>query len=114
MVGTEDTPYLLTDDFKNNTCTMHNEGNSTYQGTSSFSAVPGVNNDTSGGTQAPADNTQQTQPPANNSGGDNSDSTPADTGGTDNSGGGSSDNTPADTGGTDNSSGDNNSDGNGG
>ena len=31
-VGTEDTPYLLTDDFKNNTCTMHNEGNSTYQG----------------------------------------------------------------------------------
>ena len=113
-VGTEDTPYLLTDDFKNNTCTMHNEGNSTYQGTSAFSAVPGVNNDTSGGTQAPADNTQQTQPPANNSGGDNSDSTPADTGGTDNSGGGSSDNTPADTGGTDNSSGDNNSDGNGG
>ena len=61
-----------------------------------------------------ADNPQQTQPPANNSGGDNSDSTPADTGGTDNSGGGSSDNTPADTGGTDNSSGDNNSDGNGG
>ena len=113
-VGTEDTPYLLTDDFKNNTCTMHNEGNSTYQGTSAFSAVPGVNNDTSGGTQAPADNTQQTQPPANNSGGDNSDSTPADTGGTDNSGGGSSDNTPANTGGTDNSSGDNNSDGNGG
>ena len=56
---------------------MHNEGNSTYQGTSAFSAVPGVNNDTSGGTQAPADNTQQTQPPANNSGGDNSDSTPA-------------------------------------
>ena len=50
---TEDTPYLLTDDFKNNTCTMHNEGNSTYQGTSAFSAVPGVNNDTSGGTQAP-------------------------------------------------------------
>ena len=41
-VGTEDTPYLLTDDFKNNTCTMHNEGNSTYQGTSAFSAVPGV------------------------------------------------------------------------
>ena len=113
-VGTEDTPYLLTDDFKNNTCTMHNEGNSTYQGTSAFSAVPGVNNDNSGGTQAPADNTQQTQPPADNSGGDNSDSTPADTGGTDNSGGGSSDNTPADTGGTDNSSGDNNSDGNGG
>lgn len=113
-VGTEDTPYLLTDDFKNNTCTMHNEGNSTYQGTSAFSAVPGVNNDTSGGTQAPADNTQQTQPPADNSGGDNSDSTPADTGGTDNSGGGSSDNTPADTGGTDNSSGTNNSDGNGG
>ena len=113
-VGTEDTPYLLTDDFKNSICTMHNEGNSTYQGTSAFSAVPGVNNDTSGGTQAPADNTQQTQPPANNSGGDNSDSTPADTGGTDNSGGGSSDNTPADTGGTDNSSGTNNSDGNGG
>ena len=56
---------------------MHNEGNSTYQGTSAFSAVPGVNNDTSGGTQAPADNTQLTQPPANNSGGDNSDSTPA-------------------------------------
>ena len=78
-VGTEDTPYLLTDDFKNNTCTMHNEGNSTYQGTSAFSAVPGVNNDNSGGTQAPADNTQQTQPPA-----DTTDNTPADnTGGGD-------------------------------
>ena len=48
---------------------MHNEGNSTYQGTSAFSAVPGVNNDNSGGTQAPAD----TGGTDNSSGDNNSD-----------------------------------------
>lgn len=40
--GTEDNDYLLSDEFRANTCTVHNEGNSTYQGTSSFSPVPGV------------------------------------------------------------------------
>lgn len=42
-VGTEDTPYLLTEDIQNNTCTLHNEGNSTYQGTTPYTPVPGVN-----------------------------------------------------------------------
>lgn len=39
--GTEDGPYLLTDDFLANTCTFHNASNSTSQ---DFSPVPGVNN----------------------------------------------------------------------
>ena len=43
--GTEDTPYLLTEEFLANTCPYHNSGNSTYQGTYTAPIVPGVNTD---------------------------------------------------------------------
>ena len=40
---TEDAPYLLTDAFLSQTCTVHNEFNSTYTGTNSFPGSTGVN-----------------------------------------------------------------------
>lgn len=46
--GTEDTPYLLTEDFLANTCPYHNSANSSYQGTYTMPAVPGVTTDTTG------------------------------------------------------------------
>ena len=78
-VGTEDTDYLMTDAFKANTCSVHNAENSTYQGTSSFSPVPGVNspdsqpNGQTGTTAPPAEQqsppADQQAPPADNTGG---------------------------------------------
>ena len=41
--GTEDTPYLLTDAFSSQTCTVHNAGNSTYTGVYSFPTTVGPN-----------------------------------------------------------------------
>ena len=38
-----DAPYLLTDAFLSQTCTVHNEFNSTYTGTNSFPGSTGVN-----------------------------------------------------------------------
>lgn len=43
--GTEDTPYLLTEDFLANTCSYHNSANSIYQGSYTMPLIPGVNTD---------------------------------------------------------------------
>ena len=40
---TEDAPYLLTEAFLSQTCTVHNETNSTYTGTNAFPGAAGVN-----------------------------------------------------------------------
>lgn len=87
-VGTEDTPYLLTEDIQNNTCTLHNEGNSTYQGTTPYTPVPGVNTTPQTDAGTATDNGGGT--PTDNGG------TPADNGGTTTDNGG----TPTDNGGT--------------
>lgn len=77
--GTEDSPYLLTEDALANTCTYHNEGNSTYH---EMPSVPGV-------TPPDTSSNQGT----NNSNGNSGDTN--NSGNTDNSGG--TDNTPPDT-----------------
>ncbi len=54
--GTEDEPYLLTDEFLSNPCTFHNASNSTYQGdysvssSSSTSALDSTDTDATGTT----------------------------------------------------------------
>ncbi len=43
---TEDAPYLLTEEYLNQTCTVHNAGNSSYTGAYSFPTVPGISSTT--------------------------------------------------------------------
>lgn len=63
--STEDAPYLLTEEFLANTCTYHNEGNSTYQESYSFTPVPGVSNfNTSGNTNTSDTSPAEGTPPA--------------------------------------------------
>lgn len=53
--GTEDTPYLLTDEFLANTCPYHNAVTSTYQGDYTPPVIPGVNTGSDDGTAANAE-----------------------------------------------------------
>jgi penicillin-binding protein 1A len=39
----EDAPYLLTEDFLANACTLHNAGNSSYHDSYSYSTITGLN-----------------------------------------------------------------------
>ena len=64
---TEDAPYLLTDAFLSQTCTVHNEFNSTYTGTNSFPGSTGVNPigaDPAGDASTPDASTTTTDPAA--------------------------------------------------
>ena len=64
---TEDAPYLLTDAFLSQTCTVHNEFNSTYTGTNSFPGSTGVNPigaDPAGDASTPDASTATTDPAA--------------------------------------------------
>ena len=64
---TEDAPYLLTDAFLSQTCTVHNEFNSTYTGTNSFPGSTGVNPigaDPAGDAATPDASTTTTDPAA--------------------------------------------------
>lgn len=66
--GTEDGPYLLTEEFLANTCTQHNAGNSTFQDSyNSSPIVPGVTpGDNPAGAPADGGGEADPAPPADN------------------------------------------------
>lgn len=78
--GTEDGPYLLTDDFLNNICSFHNADNSTFQDGYNMPAVPGVTPsdppDNNGNHSDNSNGTPETPPDPNPDTGNNDNQTP--------------------------------------
>ena len=67
--NTEDGPYLLTDEFLSQTCTVHNESNSSYTGSFSFPSL-GINPISPDAGSGTSDNNNDNHNDANSGNGD--------------------------------------------